>query len=113
MVNSGSMVNCADFAMAEILFLDQIQNKVVTDLCVVAHAFFQADVLLQQFNYRNLSCFVVNAIIDLLLNCFFFLTKFLQSRGINALPFASAISVPVLIDPILSLAFTCFQDTPF
>lgn len=46
-------LNGADFAMAEILFLDQIQNKVVTDLCVVAHAFLQADVLLQQFDYRS------------------------------------------------------------
>jgi len=102
----------ADFAIAEIFFLDQIQNKLIADLCVVSYTFLQADVLLQQFNYRNLSCFIVNAIVNLPLNFLFFLTKFLQSRCVNGLSLSSEISVPVLIDPILSLAFSCLQNTP-
>ena len=103
----------ADFAIAKILFLDQIQNKIITDLRVVAHAFLQADVLLQQFNYRNLSCFIINAIINLFLNFLFLLAKFLQRGCVNRLSLATKIRIPVLIDPILSLTFSCFQDTAF
>ena len=103
----------ADFAAAEIFFLDQIQNKLITDLSAVTNAFLQADVLFQQFNNCDLSCFIVNASVKLLLNFLLFLTKFLQGRGINTLSFPSAICVPVLIDPVLSLAFSCFQDTAF
>ena len=103
----------ADFAITEILFLDQIQNKIITDLRVVAYAFLQADVLLQQFDYRNLSCFIVNTIVNLFLNFLFLLTKLLQSGCVYCLSLATKISVPVLIDPILSLTFSCFQDTAF
>ena len=37
----------ADFAVAEIFFFDQIQNKPIANLCIVAHTFLQTDVLLQ------------------------------------------------------------------
>lgn len=77
----------ADFATAEIFFLDQIQNKLIADLGVVTNAFLQTDVLFQQSNDRDLSCFIVNSSVKLLLNFLLFLTKFLQGRGINTLSF--------------------------
>lgn len=51
--------------------------------CVVAHALLQTDVSLQKGDHGYLSGSIVNPVIKLLLDCFFFFPQLFQIKGIN------------------------------
>ena len=104
-------LDAADFPIAEVLLCHQIQHEAIAYLGVVAHALLESDILPQQLHHCDLSGLVVDAVIQFCLNLPGLLAKLLQIGIVDGAAHPFAISIAVLVDQILSLAFSLLQDT--
>ena len=103
----------ADLTEAEVLFLHQVQDKGIAHLGVVADTLLQADIAFQQLHHRNLSGFIIQTIIDILLDFLFLLPKLLQVGIVDGVALAPEVRIAVLVNQVFSLAFSCAQDASF
>ena len=100
-----------DGAIAEVLFLCDLQYEVVADFGCMADALLQGNVAFQQFDDGDISFTVFDAVIHILLNRLFLFPQFLQIICVDSSSLARYIGVTELIGKVFALAFSRSKDT--
>ena len=93
----------------ERLLAHQIHHEIIAHSGVVAHTLFEGEVSFQKLQNGDVAACVVHAGLHALVDLRFLLAQFCQCGGIDRLPLAEVVRIPILIKAVLALAFASFQ----
>ena len=99
-----------DTSLSEGLLFDEVQNKAVAHRGGIADTLLETDVALQKLHYGDSAIVIACAVNFGSIDFFLFLPQPFQRWRVNRMPFAAGVGIAVLVNQILSLAFSGFED---